>query len=71
MQECNMQKPETDSKTLSAGLSPMERREKKAQHREDTWKSLRSAKSYEVSEGDQYIRRGMNMENRAGHYSWR
>ena len=28
MQECNMQKPETDSKTLSAGLSPMERREK-------------------------------------------
>ena len=32
MQERNMWKPETDSKTLSAGLSPMEGREKKAWH---------------------------------------
>ena len=32
MQERNMWKPETDSKTLSAGVSPMEGREKKARH---------------------------------------
>ena len=32
MQEHNMWKPEMDSKTLSAELSPMEGREKKARH---------------------------------------
>ena len=59
MQERNMWKPETDSKTLSAGLFPMEGREKKARHEkgheENTWNRVRSGKNHEISKGDQHM----------------
>ena len=40
MQERNMWKPEIDSKTLSAGLFPMERREKKYMEQSAKWQKL-------------------------------
>ena len=75
MQERNIWKPETDSKTLSAGLSPMEGREKKVQngkwHEEIAWNRVQSSKSHEISEADQHIWENMKIRKRGGSYSWK
>ena len=60
---------------LSAGMSPMEGREKKAQHgkwnEENIWNRLQSGKSHEIFEGDQHIWGDMKIRKRAGSYSWK